>query len=296
METTARNRRIRRTLLILLLLAGLAGWGTYRAFRQDALNTQLISALRRGDAKTAITLLNAGADANTRDYHGARRTFVEHFTVLLSRLRGQKDYLEDWPALLLTMEVQFDVRVLIPENPQLVQAFLDKGANVNATNWAGETALTLAARHNYLDTARLLLKHGANVNIGDIWSQHTPLLWASANRSFEMVQLLVEAGADVNCCSELKDKPLYYAAQYGRKDVVSLLLKRGANVNAAGLDGHTALMLAVEFETPELAQILLDAGADPNLASESGQTALSIAGDHRRTETIKLLKQRGAKK
>ena len=71
--------------------------------------------------------------------------------------------------------------------------------------------------------------------------------------------------------------PLIVAATNGRIDVVQGLINQGANVNAVDADGYSPLMWACFRGHEEVGGLLCDAGADVNLASQAGNTALIYA-------------------
>lgn len=107
------------------------------------------------------------------------------------------------------------------------------------------------------------------------------LWWASSKGNANKVAMILSNGmVDVNNDVEL-DKmpsttknPLMVASYHGFKDVVQLLLEAGANPNKSFGGGPTPLLHAVRHGLKEVAQILLEYGADPNIADENGFTPL----------------------
>ena len=87
----------------------------------------------------------------------------------------------------------------------------------------------------------------------------TPLMCAAEKGEREMVQTLLNAGADVNADTLLEDSPLMYAAKNGHTEVVKVLLQAGADV--AGEDGSIPLELAAEGGFSETARKLMEYGA-----------------------------------
>ncbi len=92
-------------------------------------------------------------------------------------------------------------------------------------------------------TSRHHLRSGFDVNFMDDVGQ-TLLNWAAAFGTLEMVEYLLEHGADVN--RGLKSSSLHYAACFGRPNIVKLLLQYGADPDLRDEDGHTPLEKAQE--------------------------------------------------
>jgi ankyrin repeat protein len=141
-----------------------------------------------------------------------------------------------------------------------VSALIAKGADVNAKNNYGWTALSHAARAGNAELVKLLLAHGADVNARD-GSGWTPLMRAAMKGHAEAVRVLLEHGALVN----VKEKDegwtaLHWAAARGYEKVVKLLLSHGADYTLRTQNGLTPLMLAMRESNDKVAQVLQDAG------------------------------------
>ena len=123
----------------------------------------------------------------------------------------------------------------------------------------------------------------------------------SIDGQIEAVQILVNAGADVDEHLENGITALMLMAILGQADAVGVLLEAGADLNAANsADGGTALIFAVYGGSTETVSILIEAGADINMAdagtgSGNGRTALSYAVEKDHAEITEVLKQAGAK-
>ncbi|RSM02634.1 hypothetical protein CEP52_007862 [Fusarium oligoseptatum] len=128
-----------------------------------------------------------------------------------------------------------------------------------------------------------------------------PLCIAIERKNSQMVQSLLDAGANVNQYDdtlELGRSPLQLAVELGDLDLVNSLKKRGADINAPpSFDGGaTALQLAAMKGYIGLARLLLDWGARVNArgAMRNGRTALEGAAEHARADMLQLLIDRGA--
>jgi len=132
------------------------------------------------------------------------------------------------------------LRVAVSERHSTrVQALLDMGADIDAKDVGGSTALIVAAHDGYEDTALQLLQNGADVNISGSWGWPA-LHWASWASEIAIVQLLIEYRANVNARKNGWTAMLL-AAKEECLAIVKLLLENGANVNAEGYHGRRAL-------------------------------------------------------
>ncbi|MBI3050447.1 MAG: ankyrin repeat domain-containing protein [Acidobacteria bacterium] len=161
-----------------------------------------------------------------------------------------------------------------------VRALLKQGANVNASEADGTTALHWAGYRDDLETADLLIRAGARINAANDLGV-TPLWAACENGSTAMAQKLLQAGADPNTTLMAGETLLMTAARAGNADVVKLLLSKGANVNAKErAHGQTALMWAVAQRHPAVVEALLAGGADvhvrTNVWTEVVKTTLEV--------------------
>ena len=143
-----------------------------------------------------------------------------------------------------------------------VRALLAEGADVNATQPDGTTALHWAAHWDDLDTADLLIRRDANVNAMNELGA-TPLWVSCVHGGAPMIERLLQAGADVNAALPSGETPLMTAARTGIVEAVRALLNHGADVDAIELSrGQTALMWAVAQRHTDVAGLLIQHGAD----------------------------------
>ena len=169
----------------------------------------------------------------------------------------------------------------------LIELLVKAGADPNSPLPGGETPLMTAARTGRLAAVKALLAHGALPDGKDDRRGQTALMWAAAEGHADVVQALIDAGADFRLRLASGFTPLLFAAREGRGSVVRVLLKAGADVNEAvpvegrrrGYGGRlppagaTPLLIATMNAHFALAADLLDAGANPN-ADLPGYTVL----------------------
>lgn len=142
-----------------------------------------------------------------------------------------------------------------------------------------ETPLHLAASLGNQDILKLLLGHGAAVNIQCGPDKATPLHLAAEDGDIECVKILIDAGATVTTRNKKQQTPLHLAALSQSTETIELLLRMKANPNAIDIDGRTPLHSSIVKVTRscECVRILLDAGAEVNKPDVFGYTPLHLA-------------------
>jgi ankyrin repeat protein len=173
---------------------------------------------------------------------------------------------------------------------EIVNTLVRKGADVAAMDGAGATPLHYAASRGNIEEIKILLSNGADVNAQDSLGW-TPLRWAVRNGNMEAIKLLVTRGANVNA----KDRR-GSAALHGSNmiNVVKLLLARGSLVNAKDSLGETPLFIAAWRGYKDIASSLIESGADVNAETIYGGTPLQEAATHGHREIVDLLLQKHA--
>ena len=160
------------------------------------------------------------------------------------------------------------------DRPAEVQHLLDKGFDPNSPSEKGVPALLYALQSEAPKSALLLARHPATqVNAANSAGE-TALMLAVINHYTDVVQVLIERGADVN---REGWTPLHYAATRGHRDMMRLLLDHDAYIDAEAPNGNTPLMMAARYAQPLAVKLLLEEGADPTLVNQSQESALDMA-------------------
>lgn len=156
---------------------------------------------------------------------------------------------------------------------------LESGRNQNCTDNRGWTALHEAAANNSIDTLRILLKHPSTLLRVQTFEGQTALFLACHhNCSIESIQLILDNVKNiVNRTSNENVSPLHVVCSQGRIKAVELLIEAGANVDLQDFDGDTPLHEAAREKHSKVASLLLHAGAEPNLRNSYGLTPFLLA-------------------
>ncbi|RLL93055.1 hypothetical protein CFD26_100455 [Aspergillus turcosus] len=139
----------------------------------------------------------------------------------------------------------------------IVQLLIDRGTDVNNRDqW--ETALAIAARLGHATIVSLLLRHGADPNLGHYCRGRVPLHWAAANNSVSLVRLfLADPRIDVNAREHWGWPALFLAVQMGQRTIVNDLLSHPMiDLKITDICGRTALMDATELGHLDIAALI----------------------------------------
>ena len=146
------------------------------------------------------------------------------------------------------------------------------------------TPLIIAARDGNLDFVKALLRYEANIEArgttkfdGGVKEDCTALWVATSKGHFDVVRLLIEQNAEVDCRTSLNSTPLRSAAFDGRLDIVRCLVENRADVNARNNFNSTPLMITCFKGHPNVATYLAKHGANINLQDNEGSSCLHYA-------------------
>ena len=144
-----------------------------------------------------------------------------------------------------------------------VRELLRGGADVNASQGDGMTALHWAAEHGDVDMTGVLIYAGANLESVTRIGAFTPLHVAARSASGEVVRALLEAGADPEARTTTGETALHFAASAGSPEAVAALADAGADLEVREHSaGQTPLMFAAAAGSTDAMRALLEAGAD----------------------------------
>ena len=172
-----------------------------------------------------------------------------------------------------------------------VEKLLKQGADVNAPQPDGATALQWASHWDDLDAVEQLLRAGADVNAAND-HRVTALALACENRSVKIVERLLKAGANANATISSGETVLMTASRTGHLGVAEALLAHGANVNASEPShNQTALMWAVAEQHPDIVRTLIEHRADIQARSRVRRRTVQTGDRYGDQNTIKEVAQ-----
>ena len=113
---------------------------------------------------------------------------------------------------------------------------------------------------------------------------------ACAKGDKDSAQIYIDRGANVNARDGVDRTPLHFAAANGKDlELIELLVENGADVNAQSIGGDTPLMKAIMFDNVEAVEVLLDKGADPKIKNSNERDSESFARASRNPKILKAL-------
>lgn len=150
---------------------------------------------------------------------------------------------------------------------------------MTAATWSKrdlDLGILLAAKLGFTDVVQCLLDAGADKNYINR-SNYTPLMTAVQHNKYQTVQLLLENKADPNLLSGFHLSPLHIASMHGYSSIVDNLIEHGASIHSRDFEGNTPLMLSSRNGHYIVMKSLLKAGCDVNAANYDGCTSLHYA-------------------
>jgi len=226
--------------------------------------SSLAQAIWNGDLTTVRRLLASGADPRAPDD------------------QGPPPFLEPWEV------------AVVAGNNEALRLLLKRIPALPKDGRGGRRLTTTAAMNNVVAT-RELLRRGLPVDIPiQAGSGGTALLIASEGGHVGVMDLLIDAGANVRVQDTQGDTPLMGAVRIGSLDAVKLLLRNGADVNQRDNAGRTSLIWAARTGRADVVRALLDAGASIDVTDSSGRSPVTVAVAKGHDNIVALLRARGA--
>ncbi len=255
----------------------------------DPFISPLHYALNAGQNEVAKLLIERGADTSNLDSsHDILQLISNSGETLLTSAVNCGDF--DSISLLLERGVDVNeknmsgetalCRILTqdPQHPrttEIARLLLTHGAELNIRNAYFQTPLQRACLLNYDKVAELLLELGCETNVYG----YSPLFFATRNNNVKLVQMLLQYGADPNIGTDDKERmtPLHEAARSNSVHVAQVLLEHGVDLEAIDAQGRTPLGRAVACGGLPMVELLLEHGSSVHTKDNQGKTPIVLA-------------------
>nr|XP_002739394.1 PREDICTED: ankyrin-3-like [Saccoglossus kowalevskii] len=174
----------------------------------------------------------------------------------------------------------YEVHMVNLSNAECLELLLQFGADPDAHDSRGLTALHIACQDGNVGFVQRLLKYNADIDAKSAnpsKENSTPLRYAVLEDEKEITELLLLSGADPNEPDGRSNTPLHHAATQGNIEMAKLLLKYGSNVSAKNEMMNEPLHQACRYShDPLMIDLLLQHGADPNSVTSNKETPLLL--------------------
>ena len=155
---------------------------------------------------------------------------------------------------------------------ETAKKLIENGANVNAVDNEGWSALSYAVNNGDIEIAKILLENNAKINGELLLAINSPI----AESRIDMMKLLIENKADINYTDENGLSPLSIAIENGDIEATKFLITNKANLNILTSDGISLIGYAISQNNMDLLQILIENGADINYSGGDYQLATPL--------------------
>ncbi len=193
----------------------------------------------------------------------------------------------------LTLSQQLHATIVTGDLTALKRILALDEIDLNAMDARGLMPLLVAVKTGRLEIVQALLDKGAEPDTVDDKSRNT-LMLAAKNGYGDVVSLLLSLGLDIDERDSYERTALHLAAATGRDAVVNILLSKGADLGAVDTYGSTPLMYAAREGHESVVTLLLNAGAVINHKDGEGWTALMCAVRGRCSTIVQVLLNQGA--
>ena len=176
---------------------------------------------------------------------------------------------------------------------KVIKFLLKNGIDVNAKDDFGWSALHLAVYFKNLNIVKLLVTNKADVNSKITTKSglnNTPLHIAAKKGCCEILEYLIEMGADFNQFNKFFYAPIHTACVMGNVKMVDFLLKKGCDINMLGGFAKDGLLnLAVDGNNIQMVELLLEHGIDCLLNVEDIPSIYTAIADNKNVEIVRLI-------
>ena len=254
-------------------------------------NTPLLIALHKNFDDMAELLMSKNADLNKADNNGVTPLIV---AAKKGHIKFVKTIVEKG-AYLDSADKNGDTALILAKRENrhdIVMLLLAKNALVEKRSEQDEL-MAYAALNNYHDIADNLIKRQISVN-RRFSDGLFPLWYAVRNGNAKMIEMFLNAGADLEAKNKDGETVLLYACAKREEHVVIALLNKGANFAVTDKQKSTPLMIAAQRGFEKAVEILIKKRADLNAKDDKGRTAVKRAQFTGNYHIVEMLRRAGA--
>ncbi|MDF1698332.1 MAG: ankyrin repeat domain-containing protein [Saprospiraceae bacterium] len=251
-----------------------------REAERHPLSDQIIKAIRKQDKETVEKLMEADIDPNSI------KTNIGTYALSIAA-KGFKANSDSYQITKLLLDRGADPNIgnygsffpgLIyanwnnPWQEKIIELLLDYGVDISLIGGADQhSTLQTAAVSGRKDLLKRCIDLGMDV-MHRSKQGHTALHYAAQNErdSIEIIDMLLEAGADINDNNGTWGTPLHFAAREGSLKIISHLIAHGADVHLRDAEGRQPIYLAARYGSMETLKAMLSSGAGILLESTEG--------------------------
>ena len=176
-----------------------------------------------------------------------------------------------------------------------VKFLVESGANINYVPKKGMTALCCACLSNHIECVKYLIEKGAHVCKDLESKEHLPIFSATIADNPEIIDLLIQNGAQINAHSYNKRLPIHTAARYGKLNALKYLVEHGADIdNNWMVMGQTPLFFAISNNNLDCVEYLLSKGANIEATDSTKRTPLMYAMCNLNNKLAEIILRHGA--
>lgn len=262
--------------------------------------TALARAAGNKDVNVVKYLLRRGADVN----HAGRNSHPPIYAAAWSsNIDGVRVLLKAGADVNALMVVN-NWRPVISayDNPRILRLLLKRGGDVNAISDDG-TCLHMAVLYGFVKSVQILLEHKPKVDLETLYPSsrgtdsddgYSALSLACDKGIALPVQLLLEAGANMNHRTRLGKRPLDICVLNGNIDAASVLLEFRVPIDYTDEKGNMVLHRISDSTPSELVRKLVNAGADLHASNKNGVTPLQVAVEAQNITVVEYLLSKNA--
>ena len=245
-------------------------------------DTALHQASGCGNLEIVELLLSNGADVNVKDRSGNTSLHLASFfwSEFSASVASPSMGSEAWGWMNRKVRTQ-DISL------EVTRTLLDHGADVNAVNLRGETALRLSIRNGRVSLTQLLLARGADVTLKD-GPQAAPLTFAVANGNEEIAQVLLKHDLQRQVQCGVLDYAIRKAALRGRLSMLAILLSYSSKLPPPDSAGKSLLHNSAFGGNLNCFEYLENRGFDPRVLDKQKRTCLhhAAASPNKRSSAV----------